>query len=223
MKELELIKTYEEYNGQIALKQIEKREREKSFKAYIAKLTKDFDESQAIITNEIEKMRDQKHDYIKNNTVIINLADLLNELEKLTKIKPKVNLIVIVGMYIDDFKNYSEENIEETFDQFDRLNCNITIKLDNYRKYFNSNNEFTFCLAYIHLMKRDENSKDDCLLRLFKENNLLGKSIQINYDLDKVLIELPLYYVCQYDIIKQAIINCLRKQEIKDKSKLLEL
>ena len=43
MKELELIKTYEEYNGQIALKQIEKREREKSFKAYIAKLTKDFD------------------------------------------------------------------------------------------------------------------------------------------------------------------------------------
>ena len=223
MKELELIKTYEEYNGQIALKQIEKREREKSFKAYIAKLTKDFDESQAIITNEIEKMRDQKHDYIKNNTVIINLADLLNELEKLTKIKPKVNLIVIVGMSIDDFKNYSEENIEETFDQFDRLNCNITIKLDNYRKYFNSNNEFTFCLAYIHLMKRDENSKDDCLLRLFKENNLLGKSIQINYDLDKVLIELPLYYVCQYDIIKQAIINCLRKQKIKDNPKLLEL
>ena len=53
----------------------------------------------------------------------------------------------------------------------DRLNCNITIKLDNYRKYFNSNNEFTFCLAYIHLMKRDENSKDDCLLRLFKDNN----------------------------------------------------
>ena len=72
-------------------------------------------------------------------------------------------------------------------------------------------------------MKRDENSKDDCLLRLFKENNLLGKSIQINYDLDKLLIELPLYYVCQYDIIKQAIINCLRKQEIKDKPKLLEL
>ena len=54
-------------------------------------------------------------------------------------------------------------------------------------------------------MKRDENSKDDCLLRLFKENNLLGKSIQINYDLDKVFIELPLYYVFEYDIVKQAI------------------
>ena len=221
MKELELIKTYEEYNGQIALKQIEKREREKSFKAYIAKLTKDFDESQAIITNEIEKMRDQKHDYIKNNTVIINLADLLNELEKLTKIKPKVNLIVIVGMSIDDFKNYSEENIEETFDQFDRLNCNITIKLDNYRTY--PNDDYTFSIAYIHLIKRDEPHKNDCLLRLFNENNLLGKSIQINYDLDKVFIELPLYYVCEYDIVKQAIINCLKKQEIKDKSKLLEL
>ena len=221
MKELELIKTYEEYNGQIALKQIEKEEREKSFKAYIAKLTKDFNESQAIITNEIEKMRDQKHDYIKNNTVIINLADLLNELEKLTKIKPKVNLIVIVGMSITDFRKYSEENIEGTFDQFDRLNCNITIKLDNYRTY--PNDDYTFSFAYIHLIKRDENSKDDCLLRLFKENNLLGKPIQINYDLDKVLIELPLFYVCQYDIIKQAIINCLRKQEIKDKPKLLEL
>lgn len=221
MNELELIQTYEEYNRQIALKQIEKREREKSFKAYIAKLTKDFNESQAIITNEIEELSNQKYDYTKNKTVIINLADLLNELTKTTKIKPEVNLIV--EMPITDFRKYSEENIEETFDQFDRLNCNITIKLDNYRKYFNSNNEFTFCLAYIHLMKRDENSKDDCLLRLFKENNLLGKSIQINYDLDKVLIELPLYYVFEYDIVKQAIINCLKKQEIKDKSKLLEL
>lgn len=221
MNELELIQTYEEYNRQIALKQIEKRERDKAFKEYIAKLTKDFNESQAMITNEIEELRNQKYDNIKNKTVTINLADLLDELAKLTKIKPEVNLIV--EMPITDFRKYSEENIEGTFDQFDRLNCNITIKLDNSRKYFNSNNEFTFCLAYIHLMKRDENSKDDCLLRLFKENNLLGKSIQINYDLDKVLIELPLYYVCQYDIIKQAIINCLRKQEIKDKPKLLEL
>lgn len=221
MTNLELIQTYEEYNSQIAKRQDKKREREKSFKAYIAKLTKDFNESQAIITNEIEELSNQKYDYTKNKTVIINLADLLNELTKTTKIKPEVNLIV--EMPITDFRKYSEENIEETFDQFDRLNCNITIKLDNYRKYFNSNNEFTFCLAYIHLMKRDENSKDDCLLRLFKENNLLGKSIQINYDLDKVFIELPLYYVFEYDIVKQAIINCLKKQEIKDKSKLLEL
>ena len=219
MKELELIKTYEEYNRQIALKQIEKREREKSFKAYIAKLTKDFDESQAIITNEIEELSNQKYVYTKNKTVIINLADLLNELTKTTKIKPEVNLIV--EMPITDFRKYSEENIEGTFDQFDRLNCNITIKLDNYRTY--PNDDYTFSFAYIHLIKRDENSKDDCLLRLFKENNLLGKPIQINYDLDKVLIELPLFYVCQYDIIKQAIINCLKKQEIKDKPKLLEL
>lgn len=221
MKELELIKTYEEYNGQIALKQIEKREREKSFKAYIAKLTKDFDESQAIITNEIEELRNQKYDYTKNKTVTINLVDLLDELAKLTKIKPEVNLIV--EMPIADFRKYSEENIEETFDQFDRLNSNITIKLDNYRKYFDSDFDFTFNIAYIHLIKRDEPHKNDCLLRLFKENNLLGKSIQINYDLDKVFIELPLYYVFEYDIVKQAIINCLKKQEIKDKSKLLEL
>lgn len=219
MTNLELIQTYEEYNSQIAKRQDEKREREKSFKAYIAKLTKDFNESQAIITNEIEELSNQKYDYTKNKTVIINLADLLNELTKTTKIKPEVNLIV--EMPITDFRKYSEENIEETFDQFDRLNCNITIKLDNYRKYFNSNNEFTFCLAYIHLMKRDENSKDDCLLRLFKENNLLGKSIQINYDLDKVLIELPVYYVFEYDIIKQAVINCLQIPEPKIKHKIL--
>lgn len=218
MTNLELIQTYEEYNRQIAKRQDEKIEREKSFKAYIAKLTKDFNESQAIITNEIEELSNQKYDYAKNKTVIINLADLLNELTKTTKIKPEVNLIV--EMPITDFRKYSEENIEGTFDQFDRLNCSITIKL-NYRKYFNSNNEFTFCLAYIHLMKRDENSKDDCLLRLFKENNLLGKSIQINYDLDKVLIELPVYYVFEYDIIKQAVINCLQRPEPKIKHKIL--
>lgn len=165
-------------------------------------------------------MSNQKYDYTKNKTVIINLADLLDELAKLTKIKPEVNLIV--EMPITDFRKYSEENIEETFDQFDRLNCNITIKLDNYRKYFNSNNEFTFCLAYIHLMKRDENSKDDCLLRLFKENNLLGKSIQINYDLDKILVVLSLYDIVMYEKVKKAVINCLEPQEVKGKTKLLE-
>lgn len=221
MTNLEKIETCEEFNRQINEKQDEKREREKSFKAYIAKLTKDFNESQAIITNEIKELSNQKYDYAKNNTVIIKLADLLDELAKLTKIKPEVNLIV--EMPIADFRKYSEENIEETFDQFDRLNSYITIKLDNYRKYFDSDFDFTFNFAYIRLIKRDENHKNDCLLRLFKENNLLGKSIQINYDLDKVFIELPLYYVFEYDIVKQAIINCLKKQEIKDKSKLLEL
>ena len=219
MTDLEKIETCEEFNRQINEKQDEKREREKSFKAYIAKLTKDFNESQAIITNEIEELSNQKYDYTKNKTVTINLADLLDELTKATKIKPEVNLIV--EMPITDFRKYSEENIEETFDQFDRLNSNIKIKLDNYRKYFDSDFDFTFNFAYIRLIKRDENHKNDCLLRLFKENNLLGKSIQINYDLDRVLIELPLYYVCQYDIIKQAVINCLRKQEIKDKPKTL--
>lgn len=214
MNELELIQTYEEYNRQIALKQIEKRERDKAFKEYIAKLTKDFNESQAMITNEIEELRNQKYDNIKNKTVTINLADLLDELAKLTKIKPEANLIV--GMPIDDFKKYSEENIEETFDQFDRLVCNITIKLDNYRT--NSNANYTFSFAYIHLMKRDEPRKDDCLLKLF---DLSGKSIQINYDLDKVLIELPVYYVFEYDIIKQAVINCLQRPEPKIKHKIL--
>ncbi len=221
MTNLEKIETCEEFNRQINEKQDEKREREKSFKAYIAKLTKDFNESQAIITNEIKELSNQKYDYAKNNTVIIKLADLLDELAKLTKIKPEVNLIV--EMPIADFRKYSEENIEETFDQFDRLNSYITIKLDNYRKYFDSDFDFTFNFAYIRLIKRDENHKNDCLLRLFKENNLLGKSIQINYDLDKVFVELSLYYVFKYDIVKQAIINCLKKQEIKDKPKLLEL
>ena len=113
-------------------------------------------------------------------------------------------------------KKYSEENIEETFDQFDRLDCNITIKLDNYRT--NSNVNYTFSFAYIHLMKRDEPRKDDCLLKLF---DLSGKSTQINYDLDKALIELPIYYVFEYDIIKQAVINCLQRPEPKIKHKIL--
>ena len=76
MNELELIQTYEKYNGQIALKQIEKREREKAFKEYIAKLTKDFNESQAIITNEIEELRNQKYDNIENKTITINFYDV---------------------------------------------------------------------------------------------------------------------------------------------------
>ena len=158
--------------------------------------------------------------YLKYPTFI---ADVLSKNDKTNTYFVKDNELVIY-YYDYEIDPLPNEELSLHINYNEIKDCmDITIKLDNYRKYFNSNNEFTFCLAYIHLMKRDENSKDDCLLRLFKENNLLGKSIQINYDLDKVLIELPLYYVCQYDIIKQAIINCLRKQEIKDKPKLLEL
>ena len=71
MTNLELIQTYEEYNSQIAKRQDEKREREKSFKAYIAKLTKDFNESQAIITNEIEELSNQKYDYTNQNSALL--------------------------------------------------------------------------------------------------------------------------------------------------------
>ena len=198
-----------------------KKEREKSFKAYIAKLTKGFNESQAIITNEIEELSNKKYDFIKNKTVIINLADLLDELAKLTKIKPEVNLIV--GMPIDEFKNYSESTIEATFEQFDKLSCKLAIKLNNNRTFFDPYLDFHFSnQVYIHLIKRDGNHKNNCLLKLFKLNNLLGKSIYNNYDLDKILVELSLYDIVMYEEVKKAAINCLKPQEVKGKTKLSE-
>ena len=60
------------------------------------------------------------------------------------------------------------------------------------------------------------------LLKLFKLKNLLGKSIYINYDLDKILIELSLYDIVMYEKVKKAVINCLKSQEVKGKTKLLE-
>ena len=198
-----------------------KKEREKSFKAYIAKLTKGFNESQAIITNEIEELSNKKYDFIKNKTVIINLADLLDELAKLTKIKPEVNLIV--GMPIDEFKNYSESTIEATFEQFDKLSCKLAIKLNNNRTFFDPYLDFHFSnQVYIHLIKRDENYKNNCLLKLSKLNNLLGKSIYNNYDLDKILVELSLYDIVMYEEVRKPVINCLKPQEVNGKTKLME-
>lgn len=221
MTGLEKIQQFEDFDKGVEEKQLEINEREKSFEEYLIKLTNEFNKSQESIKNEIKEIDRQKHDYAKDNPIIINLADLLNELAKITHQKPEVNLIV--NMPFEDFKNYSESTIEATFEQFDKLSCKLAIKLNNNRTFFDPYLDFHFSnQVYIHLIKRDENHKNNCLLKLFKLNNLLGKSIYINYDLDKILVELSLYDIVMYEEVKKAVINCLKPQEVKGKTKLLE-
>lgn len=57
----------------------------------------------------------------------------------------------------------------------------------------------------------------------YRKSDLLEycKQVTINYDLDKILIELPLGNVVEYDVIENAIINCLKKQEMNNKPKQL--
>ena len=221
MNDIEKLQKFEDFDKNIEEKQLEINEREKSFEIYLAKLTSEFNKSQESIKNEIKEIDKQKHDYTKENPIVINLADLLNELAKITNKKPEVNLIV--NMPFEDFKNYSESTIEATFEQLDKLSCKLAIKLNNNRTFFDPYLDFHFSnQVYIHLIKRDENHKNNCLLKLFKLNNLLGKSIYINYDLDKILVELSLYDIVMYGEVKQAVINCLKKQETNGKIKLLE-
>lgn len=134
--------------------------------------------------------------------------------------KPEVKLIV--NMQFENFKNYSESTIEATFEQFDNLSCKLAIKLNNNRTFFDPYLDFHFSNQVYYLIKRDGNHKNNCLLKLFKLNNLLGKSIYINYDLDKILVELSLYDIVMYEKVKKAVINCLEPQEVKGKTKLLE-
>ena len=219
MTDLEKIEIYEEFNKQIAAKEAEINEREKSFKSYLATLKADFGESQKKLEKNVKETVEQKLDFIYENKIAINLSDLVEELAQVTKIKPEVNLII--ELPVNDFGKYSEENIEETFEQFDKLDCNITIKLDNYRNYY-SNRYLTFGhYSYVHLIKREEIHKDDCLLKIYNLDRLSGKSIQINYDLDKILIHIPLYDFVRNDFIKKVVINCLKKQEMNNKPKQL--
>ena len=219
MTDLEKIEIYEEFNKQIAAKEAEINEREKSFKSYLATLKADFSESQKKLEKNVKETVEQKLDFICENKIAINLSDLVEELAQVTKIIPEVNLIV--ELPVNDFGKYSEENIEETFEQFDKLDCNITIKLDNYRNYY-SNRYLTFGpFSYVHLIKREEIHKDDCLLKIYNLDRLSGKSIQINYDLDKILIHIPLYDFVRNDFIKKVVINCLKKQEMNNEPKQL--
>ena len=219
MTDLEKIEIYEEFNKQIAAKEAEINEREKSFKSYLATLKADFSESQKKLEKNVKETVEQKLDFIYENKIAINLSDLVEELAQVTKIKPEVNLII--ELPVNDFGKYSEENIEETFEQFDKLDCNITIKLDNYRNYFDYRYLTFGPYSYVHLIKREEIHKDDCLLKIYNLDRLSGKSIQINYDLDKILIHVPLNDFVKNDFMKKVVINCLKKQEMNNKPKQL--
>lgn len=221
MNELELIQTYEEYNRQIALKQIEKREREKAFKEYIAKLTKDFNESQAIITNEIEELRNQKYDNIKNKTITINLADLLNEISKEygnIKCKPNINVwMVRPNIYLN------EEALIRSIDENEKLKSNLSIYLPEIDEHIN------LMMLSTYLLKENPNYNPDLIVKVFctDEENIKNVNnlwtADLIYDSNDIILNIPIYKILnsKNPKLKNAIFNCFKNVE-KPKIKIKE-
>ena len=216
MTDLEKIETYKEFNKQITEKQEEKSAREKSFKAYLAKLTKDFDESQEKLAKDIEEIKNQKNDYVNKEHIIINFANFIEELSKVLDEEPKYQLML--SLYQNEFNNNDIDDNKNLYTNQNRFLCELTLKLKTDYQYNFCG--FRFFNVYIQLLNRDEIHKDNVSLKIFWRDS--RSTYEIKYDLDKILVELPLYLMEEYDEINQVVTNCLKKQELKSKTKLLK-
>ena len=212
MTDLEKINKIKEYRNQILSKVIELKKQREALP----------NENQEMLYNEIKEILYEKLDLELEETITVNLAELLNEIANITnKEYPVIN--ISVKMPLMDTKKYSEQNIIEGLSEYEKLETDLVIDLGNYYLPYGYSGYFVFTVN-LYLLKRNDISKNDCCLKIHQLNNAeeeIGVPITINYDLDKILIELPLGNVVEYDVIENAIINCLKKQEMNNKPKQL--
>ena len=212
MTDLEKINKIKEYRNQIHSKVIELKKQREALP----------NENQEMLYNEIKEILYEKLDLELEETITVNLAELLNEIANITnKEYPVIN--ISVKMPLMDTKKYSEQNIIEGLSEYEKLETDLVIDLSKYCLPYGYSGYFVFTVN-LYLLKRNDISKNDCYLTIHQLNNAekeIGVPITINYDLDKILIELALGNVVEDDVIKNAIINCLKKQEINNKPKQL--
>ena len=212
MTDLEKINKIKEYRNQILSKVIELKKQREALP----------NENQEMLNNEIKEILYEKLDLELEETITVNLAELLNEIANITnKEYPVIN--ISVKMPLMETKKYSEQNIIEKLSEYEKLETDLVIDLGKYCLPHGYSGYFVFTVN-LYLLKRNDISKNDCCLKIHQLNNAeeeIGVPITINYDLDKILIELPLGNVVEYDVIENAIINCLKKQEMNNKPKQL--
>lgn len=188
-------------------------ERKTKFKMQIGKLMEEFRQSQNTLKDELNTLV-QEHDSMLDDTLTVNLYDLVKELSKQYGI---VDAKVALNIWMNRSSNITKQQLIESINNEERLSARLRIVLPSISKQI----EFRYLNVYIS--KRDAININDVAMNIYirDENEQLASSkvMNINYDLENVMVVVPIKEVIVEDErSKNALFNCVKN---KDKPKTL--
>lgn len=188
-------------------------ERKTRFKMQIAKLMEEFEQSQNKLKEELNTLV-QEHDSMLDDTLTVNLYDFVKELSKQYGI---VDAKVALNIWMNRSSNITKQQLIESINNEERLSARLRIVLPSISKQL----EFRYLNVYIS--KRDAININDVAMNIYirDENEQLASSkvMNINYDLENVMVVVPIKEVIVEDErSKNALFNCVKN---KDKPKTL--
>lgn len=188
-------------------------ERKTRFKMQIAKLMEEFEQSQNKLKEELNTLV-QEHDSMLDDTLTVNLYDFVKELSKQYSI---VDAKVALNIWMNRSSNITKQQLIESINNEERLSARLRIVLPSISKQI----EFRYLNVYIS--KRDAININDVAMNIYirDENEQLASSkvMNINYDLENVMVVVPIKEVIVEDErSKNALFNCVKN---KDKPKTL--
>ena len=213
---------YVEKINKIAAKEVEIQnktseiiERKTKFKMQIAKLMDKFEQSQNALKDELNTLI-QEHDSMLDDTLTVNLYDFVKELSKQYGI---VDAKVALNIWMNRSSNITEQQLIESINNEERLSASLRIVLPSISKQI----EFRYLNVYIS--KRDAININDVAMNIYirdeSEQLASSKVMNINYDLENIMVVVPIKEVIAEDErSKNALFNCVAN-EVKDKPKNL--
>ena len=190
-------------------------ERKTKFKMQIAKLMDKFEQSQNALKDELNTLI-QEHDSMLDDTLTVNLYDFVKELSKQYGI---VDAKVVLNIWMNRSSNITEQQLIESINNEERLSASLRIVLPSISKQI----EFRYLNVYIS--KRDAININDVAMNIYirdeSEQLASSKVMNINYDLENVMIVVPIKEVIVEDErSKNALFSCVANKA-KDKPKTL--
>lgn len=190
-------------------------ERKTKFKMQIAKLMEKFEQSQNALKDELNTLI-QEHDSMLDDTLTVNLYDFVKELSKQYGI---VDAKVALNIWMNRPSNITNQQLIESINNEERLSARLRIVLPSISKQI----EFRYLNVYIS--KRDAININDVAMNIYirdeSEQLASSKVMNINYDLENVMVVVPIKEVIVEDErSKNALFNCVAN-EVKDKPKTL--
>ena len=216
MTNLEKINKIAEKEIEIQNKTSEIIERKTRFKMQIAKLMEEFEQSQNKLKEELNTLA-QEHDSMLEDTLTVNLYDFVKELSKQYGI---VDAKVVLNIWMNRSSNITKQQLIESINNEERLSASLRIVLPSLSKQL----EFRYLNVYI--LKRNVIKINDVAMNIYirdeSEQLASSKVMNINYDLENVMVVVPIKEVIIEDEkSKNALFNCAKNVE-KPKIKIKE-
>ena len=205
---------YVEKINKIAVKEVEIQnktseiiERKTKFKMQIAKLMDKFEQSQNALKDELNTLI-QEHDSMLDDTLTVNLYDFVKELSKQYGI---VDAKVMLNIWMNRSSNITKQQLIESINNEERLSASLRIVLPSISKQI----EFRYLNVYIS--KRDAININDVAMNIYirdeSEQLASSKVMNINYDLENVMVVVPIKEVIAEDErSKDALFNCVKNE-----------